>query len=78
MILQKLTLPMFGVCFYSVMVACLFLGLAQSTLSPNSVLGTLTATNFGIFAWSILVVGVAGTLEFILKKYGIKTLYHSA
>ncbi|RXJ65532.1 hypothetical protein CS022_24760 [Veronia nyctiphanis] len=75
---SKINITKFGLCFYLVMVTCLFLGFAQSTLSPNSVLGVLTASNFGIFIWFALVISVAGVLELIFKKYGIKTFDYSA
>ncbi len=75
---SKINITKFGLCFYSIMVLAMFLGFGQSTLAPSSTIGILTATNFGIIAWSILVMCVAGALEFIFKKYGIKTLYYSA
>ncbi|GIU36129.1 hypothetical protein TUM4644_37190 [Shewanella colwelliana] len=74
---SKIHFTKFGLCFYSIIVLVMFYGFAQSTLSPDSALGALTTSTYGLLAWSFLVASIAGILELVLKKYGIKTLYHS-
>ncbi|RYV01538.1 hypothetical protein SOPP22_14235 [Shewanella sp. OPT22] len=75
---SKINITKFGLCFYLAMVLTLFYGYAQSTLAPQSILGEFTTTTFGFIVWSLVIIGVAGLLEYGFKKYGIKTLYYSA